>query len=152
MDLKSARKDLGAGAIFAAFGLAFASTASTYEVGSALAMGPGFFPLALGGILVLLGILIAGKALVAPEEGELGPVPWRSAALLVAAIMFFGFTVRGLGIAPALFLSVLLAALAGRNVRVVSALVIAVSLTVLSLLIFVVALQLPVQLLGPWLG
>jgi hypothetical protein len=152
MDLKSARKDLGAGAVFTAFGLAFAITASTYEVGSPLRMGPGFFPLALGAILVVLGVLIVVKAFLSPETGELGPVPWRSAALLVAAIVFFGFAVRGLGVLPTLFVSVLLAALAGRSVRVVPALVIAASLTALSILIFIVALQLPLPLLGIWLG
>lgn len=152
MDLKNARKDLGAGAVFVGFGLAFAITASTYEVGSALSMGPGFFPLALGAILVVLGVLIAVKAFFNPEPGELGPVPWRSAALLVAAIVFFGFAVRGLGVLPTLFVSVLLAALAGRSVRVLPALVIAVSLTALSILIFIVALQLPLPLLGTWLG
>jgi len=152
MDLKNARKDLGAGAVFVAFGLAFATTASTYEVGSGLQMGPGYFPLALGGILVLLGVLIAAKAFVSPETGELGPVPWRAAALLVAAILFFGFAVRGLGIVPTLFVSVLLAALAGPKVRVVPALVIATSLTVLSVVIFIYLLQLPLRLLGPWLS
>jgi hypothetical protein len=50
--LHDARKDLLAGAVFVAFGLAFAVTSTTYEVGSPLRMGPGFFPLALGGILV----------------------------------------------------------------------------------------------------
>lgn len=152
MDLKAARKDLGAGAIFIAFGLAFAITAGTYEVGSALRMGPGFFPLVLGGILVVLGLLVVLKGFVAPETGDVGPVPWRAAAFLTAAILFFGFTVRGLGIVPSLFVSVLLAALAGRNMRIVPALVIAASLTVLSVLIFIVLLQLPLRLLGPWLS
>lgn len=152
MDLKSARKDVGAGAVFVAFGLAFAITASTYEIGSALAMGPGFFPLMLGVILVVLGLLIVLKGLVAPETGELGPVPWKAAVLLVAAIFFFGFTVRGLGVGPTVFVTVLLAALAGRKVSIVSALLVAASLTVLSVLIFVVALQLPLRVVGPWLG
>ena len=152
MDLKSARKDLGAGAIFVGFGLAFAVAASRYELGSGLRMGPGYFPLVLGSLLVVLGLLIVLKGLVAPETGELGPVPWRAAALLVAAILFFGFTVRGLGVAPTVFVSVLLAALAARSVRVLPALVIAASLTALSVLIFIVLLQLPLQLLGPWLG
>ena len=152
MELNSARKDLGAGALFVAFGLAFATTANGYDVGSPTNMGPGFFPLVLGGLLVLLGLLIAGKAFLSPDTSEFGPVPWRSAALLVAAIVFFGATVRGLGLVPALFGSVLLAALAGRDVRVVSALVIASSLTVLSVLIFIVLLQLPVPLFGAWLG
>lgn len=150
MELKGARKDLGAGAVFVGFGLAFALTARTYEVGSALRMGPGFFPLVLGGLLVLLGVLIAGKAFVSPETGELGPVPWRAAVLLVAAILFFGFGVRGLGVGPTLFVSVLLAALAGPKMRVVPALVIASSLTALSVLIFLGALQLPLRVLGPW--
>ena len=152
MDLKNARKDLGAGAVFVAFGLAFATTASTYEVGSGLRMGPGYFPLALGGLLVLLGVLIAGKAFISPETGELGPVPWRAAALLVAAILFFGFAVRGLGIMPTLFVSVLLAAMAGPKMPVLPALVIAATLTALSVLIFIYALQLPLPLLGTWIG
>ncbi|MCY7365516.1 MAG: tripartite tricarboxylate transporter TctB family protein [Frankiaceae bacterium] len=152
MDLKSARKDLGAGAVFVGFGLAFASTASTYEVGSGLRMGPGYFPLVLGGLLVLLGLAIAAKAFISPETGELGPVPWRAAVLLVAAILFFGFAIRGLGVVPTLFVSVLLAALAGPKMRPLPALVIATVLTAMSVGIFIYALQLPLPLLGPWVG
>jgi Tripartite tricarboxylate transporter TctB family len=150
--LHEARKDLLAGGTFVAFGLAFAITASTYEVGSALRMGPGYVPLVLGSLLVLLGILIAVKGFVAGEGGEIGPVPWRSAALLVAALIFFGYTVRGLGIVPSLFVTVFLAAMAGRRARVIPAVVIAASLTALSVLIFVIALQLRLPYFGPWLG
>ena len=150
--MQRARKDLLAGAVFAGFGLAFAITSTTYDIGTPLRMGPGFFPLVLGGILVVLGVSIAVKGLVAGEDGDVGPVPWRALVLLVAAILFFGFTVRDLGLAPALFVSVLLAALAGRGVRIVPAVVIAAGLTALSVLIFVVLLQLRLPLVGPWLG
>ena len=152
MGLHDARKDLLAGAVFVGFGLAFAVTATTYEVGSPLRMGPGFFPLALGGILVVLGVLIAATGYVAANGSEIGTIPWRALALLLSAILFFGFTVRDLGLVPALFVSVLLAAFAGRGVRPGPAVVIAASLTVLSVLIFVYALQLRLELLGPWLG
>ncbi len=152
MKLHDARKDLAAGAVFAGFGLAFAITSATYEVGTALRMGPGFFPLALGGVLVVLGIAIAVKGFVAGDGSEIGPVPWRAIVLLLGAILFFGFTVRDLGLVPALFVAVLLAALAGRSARVIPAVVTAVSLTVLSVLIFVYALQLRLDLFGPWLG
>ncbi len=152
MKLQDARKDLLAGAVFTGFGLAFAVTSTTYEIGTPLRMGPGFFPLVLGGVLVVLGISIAVKGLVAGEGGDVGTVPWRAIVLLVSAILFFGFTVRDLGLVPSLFVSVVLAALAGRGVRVVPAVVIATSLTALSVLIFVVALQLRLPLLGPWLG
>ena len=152
MNLHPARKDLLAGAVFIVFGLAFAITSTTYEVGSPLRMGPGFFPLVLGVLLVVLGVSIAIKGFVAGEGGEIGTVPWRSLVLLLAAIFFFGFTVRGLGLAPALFVTVLLAGLAGRSPRLIPAVVIAASLTALSVLIFVVILQLRLQLVGPWLG
>ena len=152
MKLHDARKDLLAGAVFVGFGLAFAVTSSTYEVGTPLRMGPGFFPLVLGAILVVLGVLIAVTGLVAADGADIGTVPWRALVLLLAAVLLFGFTVRGIGLVPALFLAVLLAAFAGRGVRPVQAVVIAVSLTALSVLIFVYALQLRLSLLGPWLG
>ncbi len=152
MDMRGARKDLLAGATFVGFGLAFAITSTTYEVGSALRMGPGYFPLVLGSLLVLLGILIAVKGFVAGEGDEIGPVPWKAAALLVVALLFFGFTVRGLGLVPSLLITVFLAAMAGRRARVIPAVVIAASLTALSVLIFVIVLQLRLPYFGPWLG
>ncbi|PLS82624.1 MAG: hypothetical protein CYG59_03535, partial [Chloroflexi bacterium] len=130
MNMHGARKDLLAGAIFVGFGLAFAITSSTYEVGTALSMGPGYFPLVLGSVLVLLGVIIAVKAFVGGESGgSLGPVAWKALGLLVAALLFFGFTVRGLGLVPALLVAVFLSAMAGRQARVIPAAVIAVSLT-----------------------
>jgi hypothetical protein len=152
VDMRGARKDLLAGATFAGFGLAFAVTASTYEVGSTLRMGPGYFPLALGGLLVLLGILIAVNGFVAGEGGEIGPVPWKAAGLLVVALLFFGFTVRGLGLVPSLLVTVFLSAMAGRRARVIPAVVISASLTALSVVVFVIALQLRLPYVGPWLG
>jgi len=151
LKLHEARKDLLAGGTFAAFGLAFAITSITYEVGSPLRMGPGFFPLVLGSVLVLLGILIAVAGFVAGDGDDIGPVPWRSVAMLVTAILFFGFTVRGLGLVAALLVAVLLSALAGHRTGLIPAAVIAGSLTVLCVLIFVVGLQLRLPLFGPWL-
>ncbi len=151
MNLHDARKDLLAGATFVAFGLAFAITSSTYELGTPLRMGPGYFPLILGGLLVLLGILIVVKGFVAGEGDDIGRVPWKAGALLMAALLFFGFTVRGLGLVPALLVTVFLSALAGHHARVIPAVVIAASLTALSVLIFVIVLQLRLPYFGPWL-
>ncbi len=151
MKLHDARKDLLAGALFVGFGLAFAITSTSYEVGTLLKMGPGYFPLVLGGLLVLLGIAIAVKGFLAPDGSEIGPVPWKAAALLVTALLFFGFTVRGLGLVPSLLVTVFLTALAGQRARVIPAVVIAASLTALCALVFVFALQLRLPLFGPWL-
>lgn len=154
METRRSRKDLLAGAIFIGFGLAFGLTARTYEIGTALRMGPGYFPLVLGGLLVMLGVAIAAQSVVGGEErgDATTAVPWRAVVLLVAALLFFGFTVRQLGLAPALFVTVFLASMADRTARVVPALLVAASLTALSVVIFVEALQLRLPLLGPWLG
>ncbi len=150
--------DLLCGAVFVAIGLGFAIGGATYDVGSTLRMGPGYLPLFLGAILTGLGLLIAGWAFFGgdPHESEIGeergPVPWRQGALLVAGVLFFGITVRGLGLAPTLFVTTLLAAMAGERPRVWRVLATAGGLTALCLLVFVSVLQLRLPLLGPWLG
>ncbi len=149
--MRRAIKDLLAGLVFIAFGLAFAIGAARYDVGTALSMGPGYFPLVLGGLLVLFGILIIVKGFIAGEGGAIGHVPWKAAVLIVVALLFFGATIRGLGVVPSIFLTALLAGFSGRRTGVVAPVVIAVGLTVASVVIFVVALQLPLRLVGPWI-
>jgi hypothetical protein len=63
--------DLVAGVIFIGFGLAFGIAASRYDVGSLLRMGPGYFPLVVAVLLVVLGVVIAVKAYVAPDLAHL---------------------------------------------------------------------------------
>ena len=150
---KRAVTDILAGLIFVAFGLAFAITSLSYELGTPLRMGPGYFPLALGGILVLLGLLIMGKGFIpgAGAEERLGSVPWRALFLIVLAVLFFGLTVRGLGLVPATAVTALLTALASYRTSILAAVAIAAGLTVLCVLIFLLALQLRLPTFGPWL-
>ena len=150
--VRKALVDILAGAIFIVFGLSFAAVSLTYEVGTPFQMGPGFFPLVLGAILVLLGVLIVGSGFVAEREEEVGSPPWRAIVLLTLAFIFFGLTIRNLGVVGALFVSTLLAALASERIGILVALVIATALTILSVVIFIVALQLRLPLFGPWLG
>jgi Tripartite tricarboxylate transporter TctB family len=146
--------DIVAGLIFVAFGLAFSITSLSYEIGTALRMGPGYFPLALGGILVLLGLLIVGKGFIASSDADArsGSVPWRALFLIVLAVLFFGLTVRGLGLVPATAVTALLTALASYRTSVLAAVAIAAGLTLLCVLVFVLALQLRLPLVGPWLS
>jgi hypothetical protein len=145
------QKDLIAGVIFAAFGLGFATISWNYDLGTALRMGPGYFPLMLGGVLVVLGVGIAVEGMLRGDATPIGPIPWRAILLLTVAVIFFGFTIRRLGLAPALFGAVLLAAFSSRRTTVVPALLMGAGLSALCSLIFVELLSLPVPLLGPWL-
>ena len=149
--MQRALKDLLAGLAFVALGLAFAGQALTYDLGSPLRMGPGFFPLVLAGILILLGGIIVAEGFVSPDEVPIGPIAWRGLVLLIAALLFFGLTVRRLGLAPAMFVAVFMSALASHRTGLLTALVIAAALTTFCILIFIYGLGVPLPLLGPWL-
>ena len=149
--VRRALKDILAGAIFVAFGLAFALGALAYDIGSPLRMGPGYVPLALGLTLVGFGILIIAKGFIAGEGDPIGDVDWRALVLITAALLFFGITIRGLGVVGALFGASLLAALARSRTSWRQALIIAVALTALSVAIFIFALQLRLPLFGSWI-
>jgi hypothetical protein len=146
-------KDILSGLIFVGFGAAFGYAASGYELGTAFRMGPGYFPLILGGVLALLGVAIIVKGVTAAAaDTEIGSVPWRASFLIIAALVYFGATIRGLGLVLAIFGAGLLAALASRQNGPVAALVIAVALTIACVAIFHYGLGVAVPLFGPWLG
>jgi hypothetical protein len=150
-EVRSALKDVLAGATFIVLGLAFAFGSLAYDIGTPLRMGPAYFPLVLAGILVALGLLVVIKGFIAGEHEPIGDVDWRALLLIAAALLFFGLTVRGLGVIGALFGASLLASLARSATPIREVIVISVGLTILSVLIFIVALQLRLPLVGPWI-
>jgi hypothetical protein len=150
-EVRRALKDILAGGIFIVLGAAFATGSLAYELGSPVRMGPGYVPLALGILVAGLGILVIVKGFIAGVGEPIGGVDWRAVVLVSAALLFFGITVRGLGVVAALFGASLLAALARSQTSPREALLIAVALTALSVVIFIVALQLRLPLVGPWI-
>lgn len=150
--MQKSAKDLLAGLLFVAFGLSFAFAAWNYDLGTAIRMGPGYFPVVLGSLLVLLGIIVLVEGMVAGEQGAIGPVPWRGLVLILASVLFFGFTVRRLGLVPSLFVTVLLAAFSSARTGIVGGLIMAAALTFFCTAIFSYALGLPVPLFAPWLS
>lgn len=145
-------KDILAGLVFLGFAAAFGIAAAGYPLGTALRMGPGYFPLLLAGVLGLVGAAILGGALLGRgEAGGLGAMPWRATVLLLGAIVFFGASVRGLGLAPTLFVAAFVAALASPENTLARAAIIALALTAFCVAIFSYGLGVSLPLLGPWL-
>lgn len=151
------RKDIAAGLLLLAMG-AFALFAGR---GLALtnfdAMGPGYFPRALASLLCVLGVLILFQGLrkgrpAAPGlDADAGAPPWRAIAWISLALLWFGLTVRVLGLGPALGGAVLLACAASPRSRVRSSLLLAGGMVLFSWLVFVYLLRMPVPMLGTWL-
>ena len=84
MELRN-NKDFWAGMMLIGIGAAAMFIARDYRFGSALRMGPGFFPTILGGILIVFGICIMAVGLrsgekiqgkcVAPGPDPAAPLP-----------------------------------------------------------------------------
>ena len=84
-------KDFWAGLMFIGVGLFFLVWALThYQMGTAVRMGPAYFPTMLGGLLVFLGVLVLLEAFVLrpdPGTGEL-KLPFNIIDLVIALAIY----------------------------------------------------------------
>ena len=138
-------RDLWAGVIFIAFGLAGAVIARGYPLGSAARMGPGYFPTALGILLIILGAAIVVRGL--RMRRHLWPA-WdlRSAGWILLAVCVFAAAIRPLGLVMAAAATLAIACIASRRYPVREAAAVVVTLVLLSGLLFVQTLGLPLRL------
>jgi len=83
--------DFWAGLMFMGFGLGFVLAAQNYPMGSAVRMGPAYFPTVLGALLTVLGAMVFFRAFVSKFPHPLKVFPFRP-ALLVASIVIGGAT------------------------------------------------------------
>ncbi len=149
--MRASTRDIAAGAVFVAFGAAFGSASLNYDLGSAFRMGPGYMPLVLAGLLVVLGLAVGWSGWRKGGPDEASPIPWRAFALLGTALLLFGFCARGLGLVPVVVLVTALAALASRENGPGFALAVGIGMAVLCTAIFWYGLGISLPLVGPWL-
>jgi hypothetical protein len=140
-------KDFWAGVMFLATGLAAMFIARRYAFGTTLRMGPGYFPSALGGLLVLFGLWFVAKGLRSGERIEGG---WSARALIVLplSLVLFGLLVERAGFVPALAVLIFGSAAAGTQFRLVEVALLTVALTALCVAVFIWGLGLPYPLLA----
>lgn len=144
-------KDVLAGGVFIALGLVFGlDTYLELEFGTPLRMGPGFFPIMLAGLLILIGVVVALQA-INKEQSPMSAIPWRGLVLILIAPIIFGLTVRGLGFVPAVALVVVLSAFASSRMKPLIAIALIAGMTLFCVAVFSYGLGLPVRLFGPWL-
>ena len=145
MTVKSPR-DFWAGAMFAGFGAFFVAWSfAYYQMGSAVRMGPGYFPAVLGGLLVLLGAVVLVKSLAIEGPG-VAAFHFRPIVLVSLSVLAYGYLMQPAGLAVATAAAVIIGALAGNEFKWREVLVVALVLVIFSYLVFVKGLTLPFPL------
>ena len=139
-------KDFWAGMMLIGLGAAAMFIARDYRFGSALRMGPGFFPTILGGILVVFGVCIAAIGMRHGERIQ-GHVSLRALALLPLSLILFGILMDLAGFVPALAALVFVSAASGREFKFLEVLLLTGILTLASLALFIWGLGLPYPLI-----
>ncbi len=144
------KTDASAGMLFIAFGLLFGYQSIGMELGTALRMGPGYFPMILSGILILLGCAVILTALDKVTD-DTGTYAWRGMVFILSAPILFGLTVQGLGFVASVAMATLIASRASLKIGWRYSLALTLGVTVFSTLVFSFGLGLPFQRFGPWL-
>lgn len=140
-------KDFLTGVMFVFFGAAAVALSFGMTIGSAAKMGPGYFPLVLGGFLVVLGAVVLLKGVTGTRESTGWPIlQLKPVAIILVSVVLFSQILKPLGLLLSTAALVVLASRASHEFRWKEALLNAAALTVIVLVVFVYFLdfQLPV--------
>jgi hypothetical protein len=142
-------RDVWAGIMLIGTGATAIIVARNYAFGTALRMGPGYFPSVLGGLLCLFGLYLVAAGLRRKEKIE-GSWSLRALVVVPLALVLFGLLMEHAGFIPALVVLIFGSALAGKEFKFIEVLLLAVGLTVFSVALFIWGLGLPYPLLVGW--
>jgi hypothetical protein len=145
------KRDFYAGGLMMLFGLYAAVNGPNYTLGTLMHMGPGFMPTALGVILVILGVIIAGSAAATPPGEDEGILPehpqWLGwACILAGPLAFILFGKLG-GMIPGTFACVFVSALGDRTATWRGVAILATVVTLFGVLLFHSVLGIPMPIL-----
>lgn len=144
-------KDFWTGIIYIFVGSAALILSRDYDMGTAVKMGPAYFPILLSVLLMIIGIISVLRSFF-KSGSPIGVVAWKGLVLIVASTLLFGMIVRGAGLIIALPLLVIVSASASARFSWKTSLAEAVGITVFCIVIFLKGLGVPLPILGSWFG
>jgi len=142
-------KDVYAGAIFIAIGLAAYFGAQQYDVGSARNMGPGYLPAMMGVVLVILGGFSLANAARLRTPDPIAKSSLEPFVLVVASVIAFALLIDWAGLVVAVVALVFISSLRRLFSHPFEILAIAVGLAVFCVLLFSLGLGMAMPL-WPW--
>jgi hypothetical protein len=135
-------KDFLAGVLYVLLGAGAIVAARQNTLGTAASMGPGYFPIMLGVLLLIIGVFVTVRGIYRGSQ-PVGRVAIRPILLVLSAVCFFALTIERLGLASAVFGVVVVGYLANPRWRLIELGLLAVLLTAACIGIFVYGLNLP---------
>lgn len=153
------RKNVLSGVMFIAFAALGLWLSRDYPVGTALRMSTGYVPRLLCWVLMTLGIIVllqgmrekqASEPVADPPVSAGAPATLRPIVLVTAGLVAFGLALERLGLVAAIFLLVVIASFATRELKPWETLLAAAGLSVLTWAIFILGLGLPLQVWPDW--
>jgi len=144
-------RDFFAGLTYIVTGAVGMWIARDYPFGSALRMGPGYFPSVLGGMMIAFGIAVL---MMGVKNNEKIKGNWSIRALIVLPLstVAFGYMMEETGFIPAMLVLIPLAALSGREFKWLEVTLLTIGLTILCAIGFIRLLGLPYPLIKGWWG
>jgi putative tricarboxylic transport membrane protein len=142
--------DMMAGIFLVAFGLFCLWASSNLNLGRGANLGPGSFPRGLSLMIMAVGAIIIVQALTVVGP-KLEAWSIRGPIFVLGAVVLFAIAVRPLGLVIAGPLCLFFAAFASREIRWVENIIFATLMTAGCILLFKVALKLPIPV-APWAG
>ncbi len=143
-------RDFFAGLMYIVTGAAGWWIARDYPFGSALRMGPGYFPSVLSVMMIAFGVAVMMMG-VKNNEKIKGNLSLRALIVLPLATVAFGYLMEEVGFIPAMLVLIPFAAVAGREFKWLEVLLLTIGLTVLCTAMFIYGLGLPYPLIkGMW--
>lgn len=144
-------QDFWCGLLFLALGALAIYLSRDYEMGTALRMGPGYFPTWLGGILMGFGMVIGGLAFRIQSEDaqslELASWAWRPWLVLTATLVLFAVLMQAdFGFVPSLVVLIIGCALAHKDVHWRETILLSIAVTAGAVAIFSYGLGMPYPL------
>ena len=138
-------RDLYSGLLFVVVGALTVLIAINYPVGDAARMGPGYFPRALGTLLMLLGAISVWRSFRL-QGTPITRWKWRPIVIILANVIVFGHIVQFVGLALSTVFLIFAASAASHEFRWKEAALIGLLMAVLCVGVFVYALriQLPI--------
>jgi len=143
------RKDFNAGVMYVAIGGFFAGFATNYPMGTAVRMGPAYFPTILGGLLIFLGLILLFRSFGATDAEPPSKTHWRPLLCIIGAACLFAALIGTAGMVIAAAVMMLVGAFGGWDFRWKEQLIGMIVMPAVCTGIFYYGLGLPFKLF-PW--